>query len=344
MKHSRWPIYIAATALVLLVAAFAYNKSRASTIADGVSVGGVDISGLSDTQARIKLGRHLRDPLLDPVKVSHEGESMRLTAAKVKLKVDIDGMVDEALERGNSGFFVLAAVKNLAGADRGVSIPARVTYSKKQVKKFVNDVADHYNRDAVDAKLQYKSTGIGEVDGQNGVKVRTSVLRREISATLADGDAPRKIKLPVRNKKPNVTRAELADKYPTVIVVDRSGFKLRLFKRLKLSKTYGIAVGQIGLETPAGLYAVRDKQINPAWHVPHSAWAGDLAGKVIPGGAPNNPLVARWMGVYDGVGIHGTSSTGSIGSAASHGCIRMIPKDVIDLYDRVPLGTPVYIS
>lgn len=344
VKHSRWPIYLAATALVVLIAMFAYNKSRAGTVAEGVSAGGVDISGLSEAQARAKLERELEEPLLDPVKVSYDGRAKRLTAAEAKLEVDIDGMVDEALKRGNSGFFVLAAAKNLAGADRNVSIPARVDYSRKAVKQFVVEVADEYDQEARDAKLSYTSKGLGEVDGQDGVKVRTTLLRREIVATLANGDAPRRIRVPVRKKKPKVTRDELAEKYPTVIVVDRSGFKLRLFKKLKLNKTYGIAVGQVGLETPAGLYTINDKQINPAWNVPDSDWAGDLAGTVVPGGAPNNPLIARWMGIYDGVGIHGTSSTGSIGSAASHGCIRMIPKDVIDLYDRVPVGTPVYIS
>lgn len=344
VKDSRWPIYVAATVLVLLLAAFAYNKSRANTVAQGVSVGGVDISGLDETRARVKLSRELEEPLLDPIKVSYDGKVKRLTAAKAKLNVDIDGMVDEALDRGNSGFFVLAATKNLIGADRNVSIPARIDYSRKAVKDFVNDVADEYNQEAKDAKVTYTAKGLGEVDGQEGVKVRTTLLRREIVATFSDGDASRRIKVPVRKKKPKVTRDELADKYPTVLIVDRSGFKLRLYKKLKLAKTYGIAVGQVGLETPAGLYTINSKQVNPAWHVPDSDWAGDLAGKVIPGGAPNNPLIARWMGIYDGVGIHGTSSTGSIGSAASHGCIRMIPKDVIELYDRVPMGTPVYIA
>ena len=98
-----------------------------------------------------------------------------------------------------------------------------------------------------------------------------------------------------------------------------------------------------GLETPAGLYSVQDKQTNPSWHVPNSSWAGSLAGKTIPPG-PDNPIKARWMGLAGGVGIHGTGAVGSLGSAASHGCIRMDPADVIWLYDQVPMGTPVYIS
>ena len=78
--------------------------------------------------------------------------------------------------------------------------------------------------------------------------------------------------------------------------------------------------------------------------MPNSDWAGDLAGKVIPAGDPRNPIAARWMGFHDGAGIHGTYDPGSIGSAASHGCIRMRIPDVIDLYDRVPVHTPIYIA
>ncbi len=63
--------------------------------------------------------------------------------------------------------------------------------------------------------------------------------------------------------------------------------------------------------------------------MPTSSWAGDLAGQSIPPG-PSNPLKARWMGIYNGAGIHGTDDTGSIGSAASHGCVRMLIPDVED--------------
>ena len=127
-------------------------------------------------------------------------------------------------------------------------------------------------------------------------------------------------------------------------MVERGAFRLKLYKDLKLKKTYPIAVGQVGLETPAGLYNIQNKAVNAAWSVPNSAWAGDLAGQVVPGGAPNNPLKARWMGIFDGAGIHGTDQVGSLGSAASHGCVRMAIPDVIELYDQVKVQTPVYIG
>jgi lipoprotein-anchoring transpeptidase ErfK/SrfK len=140
-----------------------------------------------------------------------------------------------------------------------------------------------------------------------------------------------------------VTTAELADKYPHFITIDRQSFRLRYFKDLKLTKTYVVGVGQAGFDTPVGLYHVQNKAVNPAWHVPKKPWAGKLAGRVIPPG-PDNPIKSRWMGIYDGAGIHGTADVGSLGTAASHGCIRMSVPQVEELYDRVPVQTPIYIQ
>ena len=93
-----------------------------------------------------------------------------------------------------------------------------------------------------------------------------------------------------------------------------------------------------------GQFTVQAMQKNPPWNVPQSEWAGDLAGQTIPGGDPRNPLVARWIGFNGSVGFHGTKSLGSLGSSASHGCVRMAPGDVIDLYERVEVGTPVLVA
>src|SRR5690606_36062199 len=107
----------------------------------------------------------------------------------------------------------------------------------------------------------------------------------------------------------------------------------------RLRKTYGIAVGADGWSTPPGRFAIQSKIVNPPWYKP--ARAGGPG--VVPGGSPANPLKARWLGVVGAVGIHGTADVGSIGSRASHGCIRMRIGDVIELYRWTPIGTPVLI-
>ncbi len=155
--------------------------------------------------------------------------------------------------------------------------------------------------------------------------------------------APHIIRPPRKRLKARVSTKELRSVYRTVITIDRAHFKLRLFKRLKFSRSYGVAVGQPAHPTPTGRFQISNKQVNPAWTAPNSPWAGELAGTTTPGGSAANPLRARWMGIANGVGIHGTSQEYSIGSRASHGCIRMRVADVVDLYPRVPVGTPVLI-
>lgn len=329
--------------LLFLLSAFAYDKTQSDRVAKGVTIGGIDVSGLSADDAKQKLKEELAETYQRPIVVSYEGKTRTLKPDKSEVHVDVEGMVNEAVDKSNQGFFVANAVRNAVGSSRDITIPTEITYSKRAVRRFVRSVSKSYNRAPVDATIKYSAKGIGEVDEKPGLAVRQARLTEQIDTRLQDPQAPRRIKLPVKETKAKITRDELADKYSTIIVVDRKGFKLRLYKKLKLSKKYGIAVGQAGLETPAGLYSIQNKQVNPTWNVPNSDWAGDLAGKSIPPG-PGNPLIARWLGIYNGVGIHGTSDTGSIGSNASHGCIRMIPDQVIDLYDRVPVGTPVFIG
>jgi lipoprotein-anchoring transpeptidase ErfK/SrfK len=176
-----------------------------------------------------------------------------------------------------------------------------------------------------------------------GFRLNKPATARKVNRALT-GITERRLHQRMLKVRPRRTTRQLRNAYPTVLTVDRDGFRLRLFKRLRISRRYGIAVGMAGLETPAGLYRVQNKQVNPAWHVPDSDWAGSMRGQTVPGGAYNNPLKARWLGIHDGVGIHGTSEDWSIGSRASHGCIRMHVSDVIDLYERVPVGTPVLIG
>ena len=193
--------------------------------------------------------------------------------------------------------------------------------------------------------MTFQPAGIQQVRSRRGVRLHTDDLRERVEQALLQATrSERLIRAKTSRTQPKVTTAELADKYQTLLVVQRGAFRLSLYKRLKLVKTYPIAVGQVGLETPAGMYNIQNKAVNPAWNVPNSAWAGDLAGTVVPGGTPENPLKARWMGIYDGAGIHGTDAAGSIGTNASHGCIRMLIPDVIELYDRVEVGAPVYIA
>ena len=151
----------------------------------------------------------------------------------------------------------------------------------------------------------------------------------------------------VRTKvvKPKVTTKKLAEEYPAIILVNRGG--------VQADALQGPQAGQDlrhrrrpGRAGDAGRALPRAEQGGQPGLARAELRLGGQPGRhrSSPAGDPENPIKARWLGIFDGAGIHGTDAVGSIGSAASHGCIRMRIPDVSELYDQVPVGAPVYIA
>jgi lipoprotein-anchoring transpeptidase ErfK/SrfK len=334
------------TVTVLLVGAgtlYAFDSKTKHHIADGVTVNGVDVGGLTPAQAREKLSAALLKPLDRPVSVRYHGERFTLTPEAARIAIDIDGSVDRAMDASQKGNLFTRTWREVRGTELDARVQAKVAWDRAAVRKIVRRVKAKLTIEPRDASVDLEHGQVDPVTSKDGQAVELDRLRHDIKTALLNTGPRRVARIHTKVVAPKVTTADLAKKYPAIIIVNRSAFTLRFYKDLKLQKTYRIAVGQVGLETPAGLYHVQNKAVNPSWHVPNSAWAGSLAGTVVPPG-PSNPIKARWMGIFDGAGIHGTSETGSIGSAASHGCIRMMIPDVIELYDQVPVGAPVYIA
>jgi lipoprotein-anchoring transpeptidase ErfK/SrfK len=331
--------------LVVVVAAglaggtYAYDNAQSKKIGKGVRVGGISLQGLTAAQAHAKLDRLILQPLERPIVVHHDRSTWRLGAREAHIAI-----VDHAMARSRKGDIVSRTVRNLTGKSLDADLRPTVRYEDRAVIRMLDKIRGAIDRKPVDATAKLSAAGLSTTDSRTGLAVRATTLHRQIRRAIVSTTADRTFVARTRKLRPKVTNADLEDKFGTAILVNRNAFRLTLYKRLKPARTFSIAVGQIGLETPAGLYHIQNKAVNPAWNVPNSSWAGSLAGQVIPGGAPNNPLKARWMGIFDGAGIHGTDAIGSIGTAASHGCIRMRIPDVIELYDEVPVGAPVYIA
>ena len=329
--------------LLLAVGVWAYDDAQKDQIAPGIKIGGVDVGGRDADSARKIIKREVVKPLQQPVVVTYDGKSYTLSASKLDPTADINGMVQEAIDRSRQGSIFSRVSRYATGGDVNANLQTRVKYDKKAVKDFVNQLSEQINQDPVDASVVPDGSQLAKHAGENGLALEKAQMTDQINAAAQSPGRDQPVHAAVRTTKPDVTTKDLASAYPRYIYIDRGSFTLRFYNHLKLQKTYTIAVGQQGLETPAGLYHALDKQVNPSWHVPNSAWAGSLAGQVIPPG-PADPLKARWIGIFDGARIHGTDETSSLGSAASHGCVRMAIPDVIDLYDRVQVGDPIYIQ
>jgi lipoprotein-anchoring transpeptidase ErfK/SrfK len=329
------------------VATILYDHSRENRIAKGVRVGGVDVGGLDREQAAAKLHRLILAPLRRTVVVDHGSQRWQLTAREARLATNLDATVDQAVARSRQGNILQRSWRELTGGTVNARLEPQVTFSDVAIVRLLDRIRRAVDRPATDATIKFSVNGPSTTPSHDGLAVDASGLHKKLKAALVSPDAQRRFSAVTHHVRPKVTTEALAAKYDTALVVNRERFQLTLYKRLKPVKTYNIAVGAVGLETPAGMYHIQNKAVNPAWTEPNSSWVPKHdRGKVVPGGSPENPLKARWLGIFDGAGIHGIdpSEYGTIGHAASHGCVRMRIADVVDLYPRVPVGAPIYIA
>ena len=133
--------------------------------------------------------------------------------------------------------------------------------------------------------------------------------------------------------------SELAPQ-PLRLEISRSRRRVTVYSQNTPIKSYPVAVGRAGWETPMGNFQVMQMLKNPTWIHP-------LTSQIIPGGTPANPLGNYWIGFWTNgtnwIGFHGTPDPKSVGRAASHGCIRMYNKDIEELFHLVSPGTPVAV-
>jgi hypothetical protein len=327
-----------------VAAAWRYDAGRDDRLAKGVSVAGVEVGGMRVAEARALVEARVAKPLAAPISVLYHGGQFVLTPAAAKVETNVDAELDAALAESRSGNFLTRAFRDATGGRLSREEDLAVRYSSEDVKRFVAGIVRQVDRKPIEGKSKAAFAGVRIRPSRNGVNVQRGELTSAVEEALVDPASTRSFELPRRVLRPETTTRELDKRFHVFLAVSRKRKELRFFVAEKLVKTYSVAIGRIGFETPAGLYEIQSKAVNPAWYVPKEAWAGDLAGKIIPPGDPENPLKARWMGFWDGAGIHGTAESDSIGSAASHGCIRMRVSDVKELYERVPLHTPLLIS
>ncbi|HEX3360951.1 MAG TPA: L,D-transpeptidase family protein [Solirubrobacterales bacterium] len=329
-------------AATLVVGALLYDHAQEGKIAGGVTIEGVDVGGMDADEAEAKVRRALLRPLDRPLRTVYRERTWSLPAAKLKLRADVGAAVEEAMRLSREGDVPTRLGRYLGGDQLEVEVSADLAYSRSAVNGFVRHVAADLVREARSASVRPGADALEVVASRPGRKLRDVRLTNQLREAVV-GEGPRTIRAQVHQTAPEVTTKEVATRFPSYLTLDRANFTLRLWKNLELARTYTVAVGQEGLETPEGLYAIEAMEENPTWHVPESDWAGELAGATIPPG-PENPIKARWMAIYEGAGIHGTEETVSLGSAASHGCVRMSIPDVEELYDEVEVGTPVFIG
>jgi lipoprotein-anchoring transpeptidase ErfK/SrfK len=136
-------------------------------------------------------------------------------------------------------------------------------------------------------------------------------------------------------------------KKPGTIIIDTQQNFLYLVQKNGKARRYGVGTGKPGFEW-AGTHKVSRKQVWPDWRPPSEMIVRERAkGRILPAympGGPENPMGARALYLGSTLyRIHGTNQPWTIGGAVSSGCIRMRNEDVVDLYERVPVGATVHV-
>jgi lipoprotein-anchoring transpeptidase ErfK/SrfK len=323
------------------------DGSASGKLAAGARVGGVDVGGLTQQEAVARAQARVQSAIARPAHVQLLGTEKRytLTPAEAGVSIDVQTAVKRAYVESREGSFVSRGWRQITGAKLDQNVPVKAVADRLKVRRFVEGIAKQQSRKAVDAALNLTLTSVSVSRSKPGRRLAARdalvarLMRRLTSSTDDRTLRAKTVEVPAKVNANDVWAAQ-----PVAVTVARDGKQVRLFRRGKMVRTYTVAVGSPEFPTPTGRYVVQSMQKNPAWNVPNSEWAGALAGETIPGGDPRNPLVARWIGFNGSVGFHGTASSGSLGTAASHGCIRMAPADVIDLFERVSTGTPVLVA
>lgn len=116
-------------------------------------------------------------------------------------------------------------------------------------------------------------------------------------------------------------------------------FSLKVVDNGQVTDSYNIAVGTPYEQTPTGSFEIFTKQVNPTWY-PGENFTDRTP---VPPGV-DNPLGSRWMEFSPHYGIHGTNKGWDISYPVSGGCIRMQDADARQIYEKIPIGAPVYIE
>ena len=318
------------------LAAYRYDQASSDQILPGVSIAGTDVGGMTRAEAMAAVERAAQARLTQTLTVRVARASWKTTPEELGQSADVATAVDQALRASDSVGFVTRVWHRLREDPIDISID--LTYSGGSgITDLVSSIAADVVQTPRDASVSVVDGEVTFVHSRPGHALGGNIGARRLQAALDENATA--VRLPVRTVKPKVPDAKIGK----TIVVDRTTNVLSLYDGFELEKSYHVATAAAGYITPPGEWTIIDKRENPTWTNPApDTWGADLPAFIPPG--PGNPLGTRALYLdAAGIRIHGTSDVSSIGTHASHGCIRMLMSDVEQIYPLVPIGTRVIV-
>ena len=280
-----------------------------------VTVGGVPVGGLTATEADQAVRMRFQKPL-----------QLLLADERVSVEASALGAVARVQE----------AIAAALTAPPATAIPLQVSVSNGRVSGYVDSLAAGFDRAAVDSTLSLRnlephlspSTPGRQLDRWRAVDLIVSALQTNRRAA---------VRLRVVPVQPSLT----PNTFGPVLVIRRTTQRLDLYNGMRSVRKLRVLTESDHYPTPLGRFIVTVKSLRP-WFYPSSA-ARATGAKPIPPG-PGNPLGSHWLGLSaPGVGIHYAPDATSLGYSITHGCVRLSRVQADWLFERVRVGTPVFI-
>ena len=346
-KRRRSPLTLGVAlgvALLLLstgCAAFAgyrYEKARSGELLPGVFVSGIDIGGMTRTEAEQVLAPSVSSILDRKLRIRVGGLKWVRTARQLGVRASVDRALDRAIGVSTQLGWTSRLFHRITNRPVGEEFDMAVSLKASVVDGFVNNAAERVFKKPKNAMLDFRNGEVIKRRSEPGRELIEASARKAILAALDSGRSS--VKLRFEEVMPAVTEDELGK----TIIVRLSTNQLYLYDGLDLVKDYPVATGSPKFPTPQGHFSIINKRVDPTWVNPaKKTWGKKLPARIPPG--PENPLGTRALDLNaPGIRIHGTPSAGSIGQYASHGCIRMHISDSEELFELVDINTPVIIA
>jgi len=321
-------------------AAIRYEHTHANRIMPGVTIAGVDVSGMTRADALDAVRASVSEQLSAPLTITVGNDHWTVTPETLGRRAAVTTAVRKAFAAGEDLGTLDRAWHRIRDEALGVDVALDYTTAGTGIEDFATMMARHAFVAPRDPSIGLSDdhADIVLIHAKTGAKLNVDVARGAIEQAIADGQSS--VRLHTRTLEPKHTEATMGR---TIVVrVDQN--RLYLYDGFHVIRTFTVASAKPGYTTPSGVWNIYDKRVNPTWYNPAlDSWGADLPA-IVPGG-PGNPMGTRaiYIDAPGLIRIHGTTDDSSIGRYASHGCIRMHNSDVEQLYPLIDVGEHVII-
>lgn len=297
----------------------------------------------ADRAAQVALSTRPAEPAVTEADIAAVADELTAAAeAAARRTVTVDGPERAwevtGVDVGATPDVGAALEAALTGDGDGVTVPA--TVDRAALRQQIAAIADDVDVAAQPAQLDTSGGGLTIVEARPGRQIRREEAATAVAEAFAEGRE--RVELPVEP----VTADRTRDDYRHVLVVRQAERRLSHYVDGQRTRSWPVAVGGGDSPTPTGEFVVGAKRHRPTWVNPApNGWGSDMPERIGPG--RDNPLGLRALDWHRRGGgdtlirFHGTAVESSIGTAASQGCVRLTNDDVVELYQRVPVGATI---